>query len=275
MVRNYCSSFLKDAHLQLWQLISRRLVIAYLPFTFSLVYAQEYDKAVIEPADVEKAIVITKELDARKDQPVPKDTPWFEVKKGTIPVIITAPHATQPYRDKKYRFSDGGGTGGLAVALHDICDVTVVYTTYDSPSDPNYYDNNEFKAALERLINEVKPALLLDIHASNPYRPYDVDLGTMDGNSLRGDSSIVPDLINVFNKEGILSISMNRFSASTNQTITKYASAKGIPSVQLEFNSTRVSPSESDFAAHRFSQTLEAMAVFLGKRGQCTWKNKQ
>jgi hypothetical protein len=157
----------------------------------------------------------------------------------------------------------------LAVALHAICDVTVVYTTYRSPSDPNFYDDNEFKVSLGELIRETKPVLLLDVHASHPYRPYEVDLGTMNGTSALGDKSFIPSLIDAFKKEGIVNISVDWFAASKNQTITRYASSKGVPSVQLEFSATRTSPGEDALAAHRFAQTLQAVAHFLGTRSLC------
>lgn len=229
----------------------------------------EYQRAIVDVPDVENAIAIAKELDRRKDQPPPAGTRWFEIKRGTLPAIVTAPHATQPFREGKYRFSDGGGTAGVAVALHTICDIAVVYTTYPSPSDPNFYDDNEFKVSLGELVNEVKPVLLLDVHASHPYRPYDVDLGTMNGKSVLGDRRLIPALIEAFDKEGIVSTSVDWFAASKNQTVTKYASSMGVPSIQLEFSSTRTTPDADALAAHRFAQTVQALAEFLGTRGLC------
>jgi hypothetical protein len=193
----------------------------------------EYRRAIVDLPEVENAIRVAKELDTRKDQPPPEGTRWFKIERGTLPAIITAPHATQPFREGQYRFSDGGGTAGLAVALHAICDVTVVF------------------------------------HASHPYRPYEVDLGTINGTSALGDKSFIPSLIDAFKKEGIVNISVDWFAASKNQTITRYASSKGVPSVQLEFSATRTSPGEDALAAHRFAQTLEAVARFLGTRSLC------
>jgi hypothetical protein len=235
----------------------------------------EYPKAIVDEADMEKAIALAKELDRRKDQPPPEGTSWFEIKRGTLPAVITAPHATEPFREGQFRFSDGGGTGGLADALNAICDVTVVYTTYRSPSDPNFYDDNEFKVSLGELISEIKPDLLLDVHASHPYRPYDVDLGTMNGRSVLGDTFLIRALIDAFSMEGILSISVDWFAASKNQTVIKYAALKGVPSVQLEFSATRTTPGDDALAAHRFAQTVQALARFLGTRGLCARVNSR
>jgi hypothetical protein len=142
-------------------------------------------------------------------------------------------------------------------------------STYRSPSDPNFYDDNEFKARVGELIGDIKPVLLLDIHASHPYRPYDVDIGSMNGRSVGGDKSLVPDLIDSFKMEGLVNISLDWFAASANETVTKYVSSKGVPSVQLEFSSTRMSPLDGGLGAHRFSQTIQALARFLGLRRLC------
>ncbi|HBG06490.1 MAG: hypothetical protein A2075_17220 [Geobacteraceae bacterium GWC2_58_44] len=156
----------------------------------------------------------------------------------------------------------------MAVALHDMCNITIIYTTYPSPSDPNFYDDNEFKAELGKLISEIKPIMLLDVHASHPYRPYEVDLGTMNGLSVLDDKQFIPALLDEFKREGLVSTSVDWFAASNNQTITKYASSKGVPSVQLEFSATRM-VADSDAAAHRFAQTIQAVARFLESRGLC------
>jgi hypothetical protein len=230
-------------------------------------------RAVVDVPDVENAIAAAKLLDSRRDQPIPAGASWFVVSRGTQPAIVTAAHATKPFRDGNYRFADGGGTGGLAVALHAVCDVTVVYTSYDSPSDPNYYDDNEFKSRLAQLITEIKPALLLDIHGSHAYRPYDVDLGTMHGRSLLGDTQLLPALAEAFGRQGMASISTDWFPAAKNQTITKFASARGVPAVQLEFSVTRTSPLIDALAAHRYAQTIESLVDFLGQRGLCARVN--
>src|SRR5271170_1070253 len=73
--------------------------------------------ATVEPAAVEEAAAIERHLDIDSESGPPAGAPWFIVVKGTLPVIISAPHATQPFREGKFRFSDGGGTAALAVEL--------------------------------------------------------------------------------------------------------------------------------------------------------------
>jgi LmbE family N-acetylglucosaminyl deacetylase len=140
-----------------------------------------------------------------------------------------------------------------------------LYTIDASPSDPNFYDDNDFKKALGSLLERKKPRLLLDIHASHSHRPYDIDLGTMDGASLLGQEALRRDLIDILHGEGIANVSLDFFSAKKNQTITKFAAALGVPAIQLEINSTWLHPSANDLDAHRFSQLLDALARFAAR----------
>ncbi|MCP4690983.1 MAG: hypothetical protein GY859_23230, partial [Desulfobacterales bacterium] len=143
-------------------------------------------KALLKPAVVKEAIAITEKLDKNREVEAPEGENWFEVIEGPVPIIVTAPHATSPLRDGKLRFSDGGGTGALAIILHKMAGVSVIYTTYAGKSDPNYYDDNAFKEALGELIDRQDPVYLLDLHGSHAYRPYEIDFGVMDGRSLLG-----------------------------------------------------------------------------------------
>jgi len=178
-------------------------------------------------------------------------------------VIVTAPHATRPFRQGQYRFSDGGGTAALANALHETAGVTAIFTVYESPSDPNFYDDNDFKLTVRRIIDNEHPRLLLDIHASAPERPYDVDLGTMNGLSLMGQLSIRDDLVAVLRRNGVRTISIDFFSAARNGTITKFASSLGVPAVQLEINSAWLVPGRSELSTRRFGVLVRALTAYL------------
>jgi hypothetical protein len=220
-------------------------------------------KASIGIDEVTQAITIEKETDAHGDKLAPSGTPWFVISEGTSPILITAPHGTKPFREGSYRFSDGGGTTALARMLGKLCRATVIYTTYESPSDPNYYDNNAFKEAVAKELATGKYRLLLDIHGSHWFRPYDVDIGTMNGRSLMGQERLVRELISDLKEEGLENISYNYFSAADHLTITKFASARNVPALQLEISSTWLRPAEGDFEAHRFAQLLQALVRYV------------
>lgn len=220
-------------------------------------------KALIEPKQITSAIETEKQLDSRKNITIPKDEQWFKIIERNAPIILSAPHSTRPFREGKRRFSDGGGTAALALALGEITNATVIYTTYEGPSDPNYYDDNAYKKELARLVAEKQPLLVLDFHGSSPYRSYDLDIGTMDGSSLLGNEELLLSLLEHLKAEGIFSISYNRFGAAQHETITKFISAKGIPAMQLEINATYTSPSAGNIEAQRFSRLLQALVRYI------------
>lgn len=233
-------------------------------------------RAVIDRADIDTilALRLDSTLASRARQPIPAGQNWFTVLDGTQRAIVTAPHATRPFRDGTSRFSDGGGTAELAVALHHVCGVTVMHTTWDSPSDPNYYDDNDFKLRLRELIRDVKPVIVLDLHGSHAYRPYELDVGTMNGRSLLGRPTLVIALVDAFRREGIVNISDNFFPAARQQTVVKFASASGVPAIQMELSALRVQPSSGEEAAHKFAQTLQAIAEYLGGLRACSRTNR-
>jgi hypothetical protein len=220
------------------------------------------ERAVVTREHVEAAIVVEKKLaPVYEILPAPGEQ-WFEVLTGTRPVLIVAGHATAQTREGDLKVADRG-TGSLAVALHEMTDATVIYTTKRSPSDPNYYDDNDFKRALDEMIRKHKPVVVLDLHGSHGYRPYDVDFGIMGGRSLLGRHDLLRDLVDAIRNEGMLNLSQDYFAAAKNQTVTKFASERGIPAIQLEITSTRLDPSRDVLTAHRFAQILQALVRFV------------
>ncbi len=211
-------------------------------------------KALLKPAVIREAISIAEELDNHREVEAPDGENWFEVIVGPVPIVVTAPHTTSPFREGKRRFSDGGGTGALALLLHRMAGVSVIYTTYASPSDPNYYDNNAFKEAIREIIDLQDPALLLDVHGSHPFRPYEIDFGSMNGQSLLGEDQLLSDLIAVLGNDGILNLSNNYFSASKNDTFyTFYSSYSQTKRVERTRNTSRVQGSVFLSTERRFN----------------------
>lgn len=217
-------------------------------------------RAIIEPAHIVEAIQLQQKADAAKDRPPQNGEPWFAVREGARPIIVTAPHATSPFREG--HFSDGGGTAALAAMLHQLAGATAIYTTRAAPADPNYDDDNAFKRKLAALIADRRPLLVLDLHGSHPYRPYDVDFGTLNGASLLGKPELQQRLELSLRQQGVLNVSDNYFAASKHQTIAKFASRLGVPAIQLEISSTWLTPSDSNLAAHRFAQLLQALVRY-------------
>ena len=138
---------------------------------------------------------------------------WFSEQLGSGGVLLTAPHATAAIRDGRLRGPDTG-TGWVAHMLHRLAGVSVLSTTYASPSDPNYYDDNAFKARLAVLLERQRPNLVLDLHGCHFSRPFDVDFGTMHGESLLGQMHWLEALREMFVSCGVRRLTDNRFAAA-------------------------------------------------------------
>ena len=221
----------------------------------------ELNRAFIEPAMVERAIAHEKELAAQYDT---AGEPWFTTREGNGRVLIVAGHATSQTREGKRKGPDSG-TGSLALLVAELTDSPAIWTTRMSPSDPNYYDDNAFKAELARMIERHRPILVLDLHASHWLRPYDVDFGTMNGTSLPGRERWLRELAVILRDEGLHNLSRDYFAAAKNQTVTKFAAARGIPAMQLEISSTWLHPETGYLDGHRFAQLTQALVRFVRK----------
>ena len=208
-------------------------------------------------------------MSLRYERPPADGKSWFAVTPGRSSVLVVAGHAAATTREGKLKPADSG-TGSLADALHRMADVTVVASTAMSPSDSNYYDDNEFKRELARLLDTRQYTLVLDLHASHAYRPYDIDLGTMDSTSLLGRPQIAADLLACFAAEGLTAFSENYFAAARAATVTKFVSARGVPGVQLEISDTCLILAKDgqviqgrELQMHRFAQVLQGLIRFI------------
>jgi hypothetical protein len=203
----------------------------------------------------------------KNDQIKPGKLPWVQFISGNSKLLILAPHATSQIREGKVKRADAG-TGSIAVFLNKRFGIPVLYTTYQSPSDPNYYDNNMFKDTLDEIIKLVNPTFVIDLHGSDFSKPYDLDLGTMNNISYLQEKGLFIKLINVLKSNGLNYISQDYFPAAKNQTDTKWLYNHNIPCVQLEINSNYLIRPDSSFNNETFlfnqksSQLLQALVDF-------------
>lgn len=235
-----------------------------------------FPRAIVEPKMVTDAAAFEATLAPHAEVLATDGAPWWTLTPGPSKVLLVAGHATAQTREGEKKVADGG-TGSLAWLLGQLTGCAVLATTFMSPSDPNYADDNTFKHELERLLTETHPALVLDLHASHPSRPYDVDFGTMEGASLLGQPDLLQDLVAALRLEGLGNFSQDRFAASKNATVTKFVTARGVPAMQLEVNSTWLLPTPPTAACatpcvdtalqrQRFAQLVEGLVRFICAR---------
>lgn len=220
------------------------------------------EKAIVTPADIKDLIQCEKTFSENDSIPPPQDSLWYKYIPGNLKILFTAPHATSQTRERNIKQPDGG-TGSFAVIINKLRNVPVLFTTYLSPSDPNFYDENDFKRKLSEIVDSIKPVIVIDLHGSNPIRPYDVDFGTMGGISYINRKDLFDSLSMELSSNSLENQSLDYFSAQTNQTITKYLYNKNIPCIQLEINSNFLSPDKGDIYAQKTAQLLQALLRFI------------
>jgi hypothetical protein len=242
-----------------------------------------FPRAIVDKKDVATAVRTEWDLRTMYEVLPTGNEPWFTVLEGTSSVLVSAPHATAQTREGKLKFADSG-TGALAVMLNALAKTTTIYTTRMSPSDPNFYDDNAYKEKLKEIIQTRKPKLVLDLHGSHWYRPYDLDFGTMNGASITGHQRWLRRLADHLGKAGLRDFSQDFFPAAQDQTVTKFVHALHVPCLQLEFNETWLTlfddmgiktatepPKDisedmlrvDEDGAHRFASMLEALVRFV------------
>lgn len=188
----------------------------------------------------------------------------FRVISGTKNILLSAPHAT-----RHVRLDDAGNkitkesdlcTGAIARVLGELTQSTVIFTTHKSPFDPNFFDVDDkgtlipdddtlipYKDRMTKLTQDFRFVVVLDIHGAAEDQTFDVDIGTLEGESLLGKDQLLPPLKQALNAQGITKLSSNFFSAAEKQTVTKFsAKTLNIPAMQLEINAQFRCRTEAD-----------------------------
>jgi hypothetical protein len=221
-----------------------------------------FPRAWVIREDADLAAACEESLGRVYETPPAAGEAWLRVLPGRSRVLVTAPHATAQTREGQTKVADTG-TGALAVMLNALAGTPAIYTTRLSPSDPNYYDDNDFKRAVGRILDAERPRLVLDLHASHSSRPYDVDFGTMGGRSLGSAPELLPRLVRTLRAEGLANFSQDYFAAARSRTVTRFVAERGVPVIQLEINATwLLGPGRRDQARQRFAQILQGLVRF-------------
>ena len=183
----------------------------------------------------------------------PADDSWYEVSSGSIPVLVSAPHACMHRRDKLGKMEEEF-TGAIAQYLSDTAKCHSISTVYQSPEDPNWHTDSEYKRAIAGLHRQYNFKLVIDLHGMLNRHQMGVAVGT-----IRNQSCDAKEIVPAFTRAGFIvaqateSKSKNsddvnwrklvvdhpRFTGGVrNHTVTRFVSEQlGIPAVQIELAS--------------------------------------
>ncbi|MEW6145259.1 MAG: gamma-glutamylcyclotransferase family protein [Thermodesulfobacteriota bacterium] len=191
------------------------------------------------------------------------DTDGMHYIRGSVPVFVTAPHATAHVRLGKLKRQEFY-TGALAVLLHSVTGCHALYTDRLSPVDPNYSDESPFKGKLAQIAERSGIEFLIDLHGTGSERSADVFPG-VGGNHefLNGKLGTLNELASAAESKGIILGSPDVFPASRQLTVTRYSAVKlGVPSMQLEINQRLRQP---ESAPSDFVRLVGFLRDFIGR----------
>lgn len=160
------------------------------------------------------------------------DTNTYDIKTGEVPVIITSAHGVGQKKRVGWKSAEYF-TRGITKYVSKKTSCYYLVKNRDTGVDPNKDNHDEFKSILLALIEKNHIKIAIDIHGAKKDWNFDVEIGTLDGQSI--DGKTIDKLIACLNKNGIKKIALNDPFKGGDITKTVHEQA-GIPCLQLEIN---------------------------------------
>ncbi|ACV61985.1 hypothetical protein Dtox_1099 [Desulfofarcimen acetoxidans DSM 771] len=187
---------------------------------------------------------------------------------GTLPILLSAPHAVRHVRLGKAKPSDTF-TGTMAVLLNYLSGCGVLVNRRNYGGDPNYDRECKYKNFLLNILKKNNVELVLDLHGAAEKHAFAVDSGTLQGRSLKDKPELLLYLENCLNFYGVSDLSRDYFPAAKQHTVTRFVCENtDIPAIQLEINRRYRRPYEKPAD---FCRLLAALLDFsnLFKKNNC------
>jgi len=163
---------------------------------------------------------------------------YFEIRKGNIPILISAPHGAKHFRKGKWKEEDEY-TASIAIKLGEATGAHVIYVKNMTYEDPNHIGKTEYKEKVRDMIQAYGIKFLLDVHGASKKRPFKVVVGTRYGKKDRSScptyKDIIEDALRGFQEPPIFN--RRYYRATRKETVTSFARKEcGIESAQIEIN---------------------------------------
>ncbi|GEM_PF-465900 len=164
-------------------------------------------------------------------------TPYYGYIKGSIPILISAPHGAKHFRaaEGAWRAEDAY-TASLAIVLGRLTGAHVLYVKNKTREDPNSDTGTAYKDFLKDVVRENHIQFILDLHGSAGRKPK-VDIGIMETSPSLCSCPQFRDIL-----EGAFAdlepiVFNQRFPARAAGTITCFArKSLGIEAAQVEIS---------------------------------------
>ncbi len=157
----------------------------------------------------------------------------FIIKKGTIPILISASHTMKQIREDGSIKPEETYTKAIALYCHNHFKTSSLIKINDTGIDSNRDNHDKYNVELKRLIKQQNIKLVIDIHGARKERNFDIEFGTL--NNLSADFSTIKELEEAFIENGITNIKHN--SPFKGGAITQgLYSIEDIDAIQIEIN---------------------------------------
>ena len=185
---------------------------------------------------------------------------------GFRSILVTSVHGYSHLRDGAVKAKDSG-TLEASHAIAYAAGASWLAVGEDGAIDSNHHTNTPFKEELSQVLLDLQPHLVLDIHASNAMRPFDVELGSHDQASWLGQEHWRDALEESLTRTGFWVTDNQVFRAYGStpdaETITTYCRTRRVPCVQLELNSALIYELDTRQALHTYAKLVNALAAFI------------
>jgi hypothetical protein len=190
-----------------------------------------------------------------------KGSPSFVFQKGTIPILISAPHSVDHIREGNIKKGEYK-TGIFSHSLNKEMGTFSFYKTKNIGNDPNYDSSEPYKQELVNIVNEYSIPLVIDLHLMREDRPNLIELGTGRGENIKNNPDLALETALFFKRHLNGGVAIDElFPAVHPYTVSSYISREcSIDCLQLEINKGLIL-SEEGFTS--FHLLFEEYILFL------------
>lgn len=189
----------------------------------------------------------------------------FKIINGTIPIILSAPHAVKQNRNGIIKEEDKL-TGAIVEYLCMRTGANGIIRTYNCDDDPNYENKGKslkYKQAILNIVKQRNIKLLIDVHGCTNNHGFEIEFGTNYGENINHDKTYLEIFEKEFSKIGKVAID-KQFMAKGDGTVSKFINKNSkIECIQIEISTK-----------FRKEQLVEMLEIFESTINKCIIKFK-
>lgn len=165
-----------------------------------------------------------------------KEEKSYRIQSGKNNIIISAPHSVRHMQNGNVKSADLY-TGAIAKFVAEKTNSHLIVKCAFNKDNPNSSNNSNYKKELANHIKQNNIKFLIDIHGASLTQPFNVDVGTFNGQNINNRKEVEKIIVNAFAKNNIDEVFFNHtFIASANTVSRKINEQTGIIAFQLEIN---------------------------------------